>query len=205
MSRPDLGAFESDIPALEDIVGAVRAHEPDLVGDASWEAATALLLVDDGAGPDVLFIERASRRGDRWSGQMALPGGRREPGDVDLATTAARETLEEVGVHLPDPVGRLDDHRERFGRGYVATFVYALDERPEVVPEPSEVAGAVWIPLSHLLHPESAVRYRYRGMGPFAGIEHEGRTVWGLTLGILQGFADVIGAEIPTPSGWTIA
>lgn len=205
MSRLDVAAFESDIPALEDIVGAVRAHEPDLVGDAGWEAATALLLVDDGTGPDVLFIERASRRGDRWSGQMALPGGRREPDDEDLATTAARETLEEVGIHLPAPVGRLDDHRERFGRGFVATFVFALDERPEVVPEPREVAGAVWIPLSHLLHPESAVRYRYRGMGPFHGIEHEGRTVWGLTLGILQGFADVIGAELPTPSGWTIA
>ena len=205
MNRLDVGAFESAIPAIEDIVGAVSAHEPDLVGEASWEAATALLLVDDGAGPDVLFIERASRRGDRWSGQMALPGGRREPGDDDLAATAARETLEEVGVHLPGPVGRLDDHRERFGHGFVATFVYTMHERPEVVPEPSEVAGAVWIPLSHLLHPESAVRYRYRGMGPFAGIEHDGRTVWGLTLGILQGFADVIGSEIPTPSGWTIA
>lgn len=198
-------ARSSDVPSLDAIVDAVGAHDPQLVGDASWEAATALILVEDGADLDVLFIERAARGGDRWSGQMALPGGRREERDPDLATTARRETLEEVGVHLPDPVGRLDDHRERFGRGYVATFVYALDHRPAVVPEPREVAGAVWIPLAHLLHPESAVRYRYRGMGPFAGIEHDGRTVWGLTLGILQGFADVIGTQLPAPRGWTIA
>lgn len=195
----------SGSPSLDDIVAAVGDHDPELVGDGGWEAATALVLVDDGLGPDALFIERASRAGDRWSGQMALPGGRREPADPDLAATAARETREEVGISLPDPVGRLDDHRERFGRGYVATFVYALERRPEVVPEPSEVAGAVWIPVAHLLHPQSAVRYRYRGLGPFAGIEHDGRTVWGLTLGILQGFADVIGTELPRPGGWTIA
>ena len=196
---------QPDVPGIDRIVAAVGSHDPELVTSASWEAATALVLVDHGHGPDVLFIERTSRPGDRWSGQMALPGGRREPRDPDLAATAARETREEVGVSLPDPVGRLDDHRERFGRGFVATFVYTLEERPDLVPEPREVASALWIPLSHLLHPTSAVRYRYRGLGPFAGIEHDGRTVWGLTLGILQGFADIIGAEIPQPGGWTIA
>lgn len=196
---------EPEVPTLDDIVVAVGSHDPDLVGTASWEAATALVLVDRGQGADVLFIERTSRPGDRWSGQMALPGGRREPHDPDLAATASRETREEVGVHLPDPVGRLNDHRERFGRGFVATFVYTLDDHPELVPEPREVASALWIPLRHLLHPTSAVRYRYRGLGPFAGIEHDGRTVWGLTLGILQGFAEIIGAELPRPGGWTIA
>jgi hypothetical protein len=60
-------------------------------------------------------------------------------------------------------------------------------------------------PIDHLLHPGSATRYRYRGLGPFAGIEHDGRTVWGLTLGILEGFAEIIGAELPRPDGWTIA
>lgn len=193
------------VPHLDEIVAAVASHEPELVDTASWEAATALVLVDREQGPDVLFIERTTRPGDRWSGQMALPGGRREPGDDDLAATAARETREEVGVDLPDPVGRLDDHRERFGRGFVATFVYALDDHPDLAPEPREVATALWIPLDRLLHPDSAVRYRYRGLGPFAGIEHDGRTVWGLTLGILQGFAEVIGAEIPQPGGWTTA
>lgn len=196
---------EPEVPPLDAIVEAVGAHDPELVEAAGWQAATALVLVDDDRGPDVLFIERTSRPGDRWSGQMALPGGRREPHDPDLAATARRETREEVGVSLPPPVGRLDDHRERLGRGFVATFVYTLDHHPELVPEPREVAGALWIPLAHLLCPTSAVRYRYRGLGPFPGIEHDGRTVWGLTLGILRGFAEVIGAEIPRPRGGTIA
>lgn len=192
-------------PSLDDIVAAVQAHEPDIVeAPRGWAAATALVLVDEGQGPEALFIERVSRANDRWSGQMALPGGKREPQDRSLAATAARETHEEVGVELPPAVGRLDDHHERLGRGLVATFVYALDRRPSLVPEPGEVAAAVWIPVAHLLHPDNAVRYRYRGMGPFAGIEHEGRTVWGLTLGILDGFARVCGQQLPRPKGFLL-
>ena len=38
--------------------------------------------------------------GDPWSGHMALPGGRREPGDPDLVATVIREVGEEVGISL---------------------------------------------------------------------------------------------------------
>ncbi|MFP5310192.1 MAG: NUDIX hydrolase [Actinomycetes bacterium] len=190
-------------PTLTEVVRAVAAHAPDVVGDDTpgWVAATALILAPTPRGPSALFIERATHPGDRWSGQMALPGGKRDPGDASLAATAARETAEEVGLHLPDPVGRLDDHRERFGRGHVATFVYALDAVLPTRPEPGEVAATVWIDLAHLLDPTNAVRHRYRGLGPFAGIRHGERTVWGLTLGILDGFARVLGLDLPRPRG----
>jgi 8-oxo-dGTP pyrophosphatase MutT (NUDIX family) len=192
-------------PTLDLILDRVGVHAPDLV-DADrygWQASTALLLVDEGGGPEALFIERAHRPGDRWGGQMALPGGKREPEDRDLERTATRETLEEVGVTLGAPVGRLDDTRERFSRGFVATYVYTLSERPPLTVDPAEVATGVWIPVAHLLHPDNVVRYRYRGMGPFAGVQYDRHTVWGLTLGIVQSFADVIGHPLPRPS-WTL-
>lgn len=196
---------ERPAPVLDAIVERVRAHDPDVVDEEQdgWQASTALILLDEGAGPEALFIERASRPGDRWGGQMALPGGKRDAGDDDLQVTAARETLEEVGVALGDPIGRLDDARERFSRGFVATYVYAVDERPALTLEAAEVATGVWIPVAHLLHPDNMVRYRYRGMGPFAGVRYDRHTVWGLTLGIIQGFADIIGHPLPKPS-WTI-
>jgi 8-oxo-dGTP pyrophosphatase MutT (NUDIX family) len=49
---------------------------------------------------EILFIKRAGRVGDRWSGHTALPGGRRDPTDADDRAAAIRETKEEVGLDL---------------------------------------------------------------------------------------------------------
>ena len=50
--------------------------------------------------PEVLFIKRAARQGDRWTGHIAFPGGRRDPEDEDDAATSTRETKEEIGLDL---------------------------------------------------------------------------------------------------------
>lgn len=50
--------------------------------------------------PEILFIKRAARIGDKWNGHVALPGGKRDPEDEDDAVTAMREALEEVGIDL---------------------------------------------------------------------------------------------------------
>lgn len=50
--------------------------------------------------PEILFIKRAQRIGDKWNGHVALPGGKRDPEDEDDAVTAIREALEEVGIDL---------------------------------------------------------------------------------------------------------
>src|ERR671920_2114796 len=80
------------------------AEDPSLI----WAAVAAVLT----PAPDsILLIRRADRSGDPWSGHMALPGGRREPGDTDLLATAIRETAEELGIELAhdDLAGHLDD------------------------------------------------------------------------------------------------
>lgn len=50
--------------------------------------------------PELLFIKRATRVGDKWNGHVALPGGKRDPEDEDDQATAMREALEEVGIDL---------------------------------------------------------------------------------------------------------
>lgn len=65
------------------------------------------------ADPEVLFIKRAARTGDRWTSHVALPGGKREPTDESDWATGTRETLEEVGLDLDAeyclPVGNLPE------------------------------------------------------------------------------------------------
>lgn len=50
--------------------------------------------------PELLFIKRTSRVGDRWTGHVALPGGKRDPEDADDKATAVREAMEEIGLDL---------------------------------------------------------------------------------------------------------
>lgn len=182
-SSPDASALD-----LEQVRALVAGYRPDVRGEPAaddWQAATAVVIVPGAVSLEVAFIRRTTRRGDRWSGDMALPGGTKEAGDLDLAATAARETFEEVGLVLAAPVGRLDDQRGRTRRGVVASFVHTLDHRPPLLPDPREVAEALWIPLPRLYDPAAATRYRWSGI-PFPAVEHEGRVIWGLTHRILE-------------------
>src|ERR1035437_8323829 len=88
---------------LARIASAVRAHAPARAerDGTYFEAAVALILRETVDGEvELLFIKRAARGDDPWSGQIALPGGRHQASDQSLEDTAVRETLEEVGLEL---------------------------------------------------------------------------------------------------------
>jgi 8-oxo-dGTP pyrophosphatase MutT (NUDIX family) len=193
------------MPDLSSIRERLGLHEAVCAdpADAEMVAAVALILHEPADGPpELLFIERAHREGDPWSGQMAFPGGRQETDDPDLQGTAIRETFEEIGVRLGEPIGRLDDLSGSRGgnrRILVAPFVYALGQRPDLRPN-HEVNSAVWVPLRWILNPDSAVEYRlelkgFRGRYP--AFSYAGYTVWGLTYRITGNFMQVIGRGLP--------
>jgi 8-oxo-dGTP pyrophosphatase MutT (NUDIX family) len=191
-------ASEFDLERVTTELARSPAHRAPSHPDHPWQAAVAVVLAPGERGLELAFIERLHRPGDRWSGQMALPGGKREPGDDDLAVTAARETEEEVGLALADPIGRLDDQRGRTSRGLVAAFVYGLEERSPLVPQPTEVAAADWIALDWLFDPTNAVRRRWVGV-PFPGIAHRDRVIWGLTHRVLADLGARLGLTLPRP------
>ncbi|MEX2204810.1 MAG: CoA pyrophosphatase [Myxococcota bacterium] len=189
----------------------IAGHRPTLAGPPSDDrpllAAVALVFHQPpGGAPELLFIERARKEGDPWSGQMAFPGGRHDPGDSDISATASREALEEVGVQLDRPFGRLDDfsgsRNPRVPPLVVSPFAYEARERPTLVPN-AEVQSTVWIPVPWILHPDSNYDYRFERpefSGTFPAIRFEGYTVWGLTYRILGNLFEVLGREFK-PAG----
>jgi hypothetical protein len=91
---------DSPLPASRRRSSAVSKSEFDF--ESSLNAFFEQDWVKHG-DPEVLFIKRATRVGDKWNGHVALPGGKRDPEDADDQVTAAREALEEVGIDLsPD-------------------------------------------------------------------------------------------------------
>lgn len=143
---------------LEQVRRALAGYMPQPADDpGAAPAAVAVMLHQGPEGVEALFIHRAERAGDPWSGQIAFPGGRRETGDVDLLATAIRETREEIGVDLAgaERLAVLSDLRPRtptLPPVYVRPFVFALAERPPLVLSP-EVQGVFWVPFHRLTEP----------------------------------------------------
>lgn len=141
---------------LDRLVAEFAATQPVVAGALPpRQAAVAVLLAPD---PDqLLVIRRTERAGDPWSGHLALPGGRREPGDADLLHTAIRETAEETGVVLNRAWWRatLDDLAPQTAvlpPLVVRPFLFQLPNRLDAASS-SEVASAQWVPLAWFAQP----------------------------------------------------
>jgi 8-oxo-dGTP pyrophosphatase MutT (NUDIX family) len=120
---------------------------------AARPAAVAMILHQSADDLEALFIKRAARAGDPWSGQIAFPGGRFEPTDADLLATAVRETREETGIDLraAEQLGVLDDLNPRtptLPPIVVRPFVFGVAARPTLSLSPDEVQRAFWLPFT---------------------------------------------------------
>jgi len=171
---------------------AEPSPEPPLAGPRT--AAIALILLEGQDSSEFLLIERATREGDPWSGHMALPGGHHDASDADLAVTAERETLEEVGLDLRahgERVGRLSDFTPIRGVPVaVRPFVYLLSARPTLVLS-AEVRQALWVPVAPLLAGAMRATHTFSRGGQsleFPAWDIDGHLVWGLTYRVVDEF-----------------
>jgi 8-oxo-dGTP pyrophosphatase MutT (NUDIX family) len=181
----------------------LRDHRPAVVeGPGYARAAVAIVLRDADHGAEFVVIHRAHRRGDPWSGHMALPGGRQDAADRDLPATAVRETREEVGLDLAlhgELLGALDDV-QAIGHGrpldlIITPFVYTLTAPATLTPNHQEVQSALFVPLDSLRRHDARGTHRQEQFGhqmEFPAYVYKGHTIWGLTHRILTGLLDVL-------------
>jgi len=163
-------------------------------------AAVAAIMREHEGRPELLFIKRADREDDPWSGHMAFPGGRKQATDRSLLHTAQRETLEEVGLDLTKGcrvVARLPDVMPYSRMPHpltVTAFLFVMHERATLTLN-EEVAAVVWAPLEGVLRGEGATKFRWQKDGldlTLPAIDVEGNVVWGLTYRMIELMREVM-------------
>lgn len=152
-----------------------------------------LLHPDD---PRVVFVQRV-QDGSIHSGQVAFPGGGRDPEDTSIEETALREAEEEANLPRAQArvLGCMDDNATI--SQYVVTPVIALVTEPvDLAPQPEEVEAVFNVPLAHLIDPVNERRAQdVEFMGQqFALYEYEygGHRIWGVTGRMLHEFLEVL-------------
>lgn len=148
------------------------------------------------AGTELVFVKRPSTARTH-AGEVAFPGGMREPEDGELVDTALREAHEEIGL-APDRVrvlARLGRTNTIASRTVVTPFVGWVDEFPPLTREVEEVDRIIHVSVAELLDRSTYHAEKWR-VGPLAREMHffeiEGETIWGLTARIVRSMFDVL-------------
>ncbi len=146
------------------------------------------------------LIRRPSYDG-MHSGQLALPGGKVEAGDLSLTFTAIRETEEEVGIKIPESaiLGTLSPVYIPVSNFLVNPFVARLNAKPAWIPDKHEVDAVIEFPLHHLLDAEFKDRRRITiGNNMFIDAPCyivDGQVLWGATAMIFSELESLLTGE----------
>lgn len=150
-------------------------------------AAVALVLCWDGASWSVPLTVRCASL-TRHGGQVSLPGGLIEPGET-MAEAAARELVEELGVHVPlTSIGELAPLFVFASNAVATPWLAAIDHWPQWIPHPPEVDRVLRLELADLVaqEPDKTLEIS-RGPLTFTAprLSVEGESAWGATAAIL--------------------
>jgi 8-oxo-dGTP pyrophosphatase MutT (NUDIX family) len=118
------------------------------------ESAVIVPVYRDGAGELQLVLVRRGERGIH-GGQLAFPGGKRDPEDESLLATALREAEEEVGLKPADVriLATLPELNTFTGGFHIAPFLASIRRPPVWWCQQPEIAEVLEISLRTLADP----------------------------------------------------
>jgi len=194
-SQVELNGFEAQRKYAP--VGRITPTWEEIKHKNPKKAAVNILLYSKNGKWFFPLILRTFNQNDHHSGQISLPGGQYEKQDINLASTAIRETFEEIGI----PKNKIKIIRELSpiyiptSNYYVHSFVSWTSISPDFKLQKSEVQELIQLPLSTILNlpkePEmKSLPSTKNQKVPI--IDFNGYIIWGATFMILSEFRDLM-------------
>ena len=194
----------------EQLIEKLRTRRSRLL-DPDRDALTASVAVPirpcgTGEGLELLYLLRAQRGGDPWSGHISFPGGKIDASDKGPLETAIRETREETSLDLAEAecVCRLDDQATHLSKVHVAAFVFYLSNGSESsLSLNHEIQRAFWIPLTGLTDENRYVTTVVSGewgkqeVPAIDLLGDDGPVLWGLTYRFTAQILACMGHRLP--------
>lgn len=156
------------------------------------EAGVTLLCYPKAGLMHLALMKRPTYSGVH-SGQISLPGGKKEDTDLNLWQTAQRECNEELGTQLQagKPLLRLNSIYIPPSHFLVSPYVTHHPERPNFKPNSREVDQLIELPLNQLVN--FNIKERVLTEGAKAGkrvpsFQYKEHIIWGATALILYEF-----------------
>lgn len=193
------------ISMLEQLEKRLDSYRPWSLNDTGVSAreASVLCLLTEEESPHVILTVRASRL-PTHAGEVAFPGGKRDPDDSDLLSTALRETQEEIGVN-PEQIRIIGSLSQVLSLHKVAVtpWVGIVDPSVSVRPNPGEIETIFRTPLAYLCELDNARLDKFRSVDGHTRYvpswQYQGQEIWGLTAWVLAELLNVgLDAGIPT-------
>lgn len=192
MARPvDLTSLVAALDAPPDPSSDYDLN-PEITLPAGRKLRPAAVLIAVSGG-DVILTKRASHL-KHHPGQIAFPGGKRDPSDASLRDAALREAREEIGLDPAQVTLLADLPCHETVTGFAVTPVLARIDGPFTpIHEPGEVDEVFRVPLAFLMEPAHfrVERRRWRGVWrKFYVVPYGPYYIWGATARMLKGLAD---------------
>lgn len=191
---------------LDELRQRVQAHSPSsLPSDKPFPEAAVLMPITRSAEPQLVLTLRASGLSTH-GGEVAFPGGRRDPEDESLVFTALREAHEEVGLApgLVEVVGPLSTQISRHGIK-VTPYVGFIPDYVEFQANRDEIAAVFTVPLEFFRDDPREITHRidYLGYSWYVpSYRYGGFKIWGLTAMMVVELVNLIydaGIELREP------
>ena len=172
-----------------------KSYNFDNTEEDAIQSAVLILLYEENGVICFTLTER-TQTVEHHRGQISLPGGAKES-DENLASTAIRETQEEIGIHVDDVdlIGALSPLFVPVTGFIINPFVGIINANFDPQPAPEEVETVISVHVNELLNDDNELQEKRNLRGYDVNIPYfllSGHKVWGATAMILSEFKTVL-------------